>query len=169
MRFASFALLFALTLVTPLLSVAQAASSSADLASTVCTFDDSKQFSIRYPEVPLKDNAKLPNSPWTPNHSPIFLFTQTPLKIGSSEIPVGAYSIYLEPGKTDWELIVNRDVTAGQKYDKSKDLGRANMQIGTLPSASKMFTMYLGHIAPKKCTLRVDFGPTRAFVDIAEK
>lgn len=168
MRFATFAVLFALTLFFPLLSAAQAPPSSADQASTVCTFDDSKQFSIRYPEVSVKEDAKLPNSPWTPKHSPIYLFTQTPLQIGSSEIPAGAYSLYLEPGKTDWNLIVSRDV-AGQKYDKSKDLGRADMQTGTLPSASKVFTMYLGHIAPKKCTLRVDYGATRAFVDIAEK
>jgi hypothetical protein len=169
MRFALLALSCALTLAFPLLAAAEDGSTNANQSSTVCTFEDSKQFSIRYPQVPLKEDAKLPNSPWTPKQSPIFLFTQTPLKIGSSEIPVGAYSVYLEPGKTDWDLIVNRDVKPDQKYDKNQDLGRADMQIGTLPNASKSFTMYLGHIAPKTCTLRVDYGKTRAFVDIAEK
>jgi len=169
MRSALLALFFALTFVFTVSAFAQADSSTLNLSSTVCTFDDTKQISIRYPEVPVKADAKLPNDPWTPDHSPIFLFTQTALKIGTSDIPVGAYSLYLQPGKADWDLIVSRDVKAGEKYDKSKDLGRANMEIGTLPKATKNFSMYFGHTAPKKCVLRVDYGATRAFVDIQEQ
>jgi hypothetical protein len=169
MRYLLLALFFALTFTFTLPVAAQAESSSPDLSSTVCTFDDAKQISIRYPEVPVKPDAKLPNNPWTPDESPIFLFTQTPLKIGPSNLPVGAYSLYLQPGKSDWDLIVSRDVKAGQKYDKSKDLGRADMEIGTLPRPTKNFSMYLGHTAPKTCVLRVDYGVTRAFVDIHEQ
>ena len=45
----------------------------------------------------------------------MIIFTQTRLTLGNSEIPEGAYSLYVIPEKQNWTLVVNRNVTAGSK------------------------------------------------------
>lgn len=164
-------LLCCLTLFLSLSASSQtpAPSPSPGMGSTFCTFDDGKQISVRYANVEIKKNDKVPfDKVWTPENSPIFLFTQTPLKIGNVQVPVGAFSLFIVPGKTAWTLIVNKGVKSGSPYDQKEDLGRVSMEIGTLPSPNKQFTLYLGHFAPRKCTLRIDYGVTRAFADIEE-
>jgi hypothetical protein len=137
-------------------------------ASTACNFDDGQQMTVRYDangHDPRLQNGKL----WTPGQAPMFLFTSVPLKIGSTQIPVGAYSMYLIPGKSEWTLIVNKDVTAKAKYNQQQDVLRAPMGIGTLNPPSKTASVTLGHVGPKQCSLRVYYGDTGAFVEFDEQ
>jgi hypothetical protein len=43
------------------------------------------------------------------------------------------------------------------------------MQTGTLPKSANQFVAYFSHIAPKTCTLRLDYGSERGFTDFQEK
>ena len=43
----------------------------------------------------------------------MLLFTQGATTLGGSPIPVGAFSMYVIPGRDEWTLIVNRNVTPG--------------------------------------------------------
>jgi hypothetical protein len=52
----------------------------------------------------------------------MWLFTQAPLSVATSEIPIGAYSIYIIPDKEDWILIVNKNVSAHSNYNGTKTL-----------------------------------------------
>ena len=49
---------------------------------------------------------------------------------------------------------MNRNVTAGSKYDEKQDLARAPMQIGEIDSPVKQPRVLFAHIAPKQCNMR---------------
>jgi len=155
------------------MSVAQEESgSSPQSIFRSCTFQDGNEISIRYssPEPPAQGRKReLPSLPfgkvWSPGDVPMLLFTQVGVKVGNTELPVGAYSLFTIPEKDKWTLIVNKNVTAGAAYDEKEDLVRIPMQIGSLPTRVDSPQVALGHIAPKICSLRVDYGKTGAWAD----
>jgi len=146
----------------------QSTSSPISEGNAVCTFEDGQQVSIRYPQVPYKAEPT-EGKAWSPDNRPIYLFSETELVIGSTSVPAGAYSLYPIPGSHTWTLVLNKDVTKGSSYDPKQDLARLDAQMGKLPNASHKLTLYFGHIAPKKCTLRIDYGKQRVFADFQQK
>ncbi len=139
-------------------------------ASAYCTLADGKEISVQYQnsaDVAREDPH--PGKVWLPGGTPITLFTEAPLTIANAQIPVGAYSLYILPGKKDWTLIVNRNVAAGSPYDEKQDLVRAHMEMGQISSPSKQLQISFAHMAPKLCGLRLYAGKTGAFVDFQER
>ena len=138
-------------------------------AETACTFADGKQLSLRYNHASGGGKEKLAmGEVWTPGGSPMDLFTQVDLSAGNSEIPVGAYSVYVIPDQKSWTLIVNKGVTAGSKYDQHQDLVRVPMQIGHL-STMVGFKATFVQIAPKQCNLRIYYGKVGSWAEFKEK
>ena len=136
---------------------------------TACTFADGKQMSLRYTPPSEDSKEKLPmGEVWTPGGSPMDLFTQVDLSAGNSEIPVGAYSVYVIPDKKSWTLIINKGVAAGSKYDEHQDLVRVPMQIGHLSTVVDFKATFV-HIAPKQCNLRIYYGKIGSWVEFNEK
>jgi hypothetical protein len=135
----------------------------ADQAASVCTFADGKELTVRYNR-PTYDPKKEPPSGkvWAPGDSPMSVFTETSLRVGNADLPVGAYNMFLIPGRDTWTLVINRNVAAGSAYDEKQDIVRVPMSTGKLPQPEKTLSIYLGHIAPKRCEMRVDFGKVRA-------
>ncbi|HWR13816.1 MAG TPA: DUF2911 domain-containing protein [Terriglobales bacterium] len=145
-----------------------------DSSTTACTFGSGDQVSVRYVSTPIPKKQNIPEGePWTPGDKPLFLFTQAPLTIGDLNVPAGAFSLYtvkdVEKKKETWSLVVSRNVEQPESYDKSKDLGRVPIETGHLMSDSDEFRAYMGRLGPSTCTLRLDIGQTRAFVDIKDK
>ncbi|HEY1265526.1 MAG TPA: DUF2911 domain-containing protein [Terriglobales bacterium] len=139
---------------------------SAQTAMSYCTFADDNQLTVRYGQGDASKKGELPNGRiWTPGDVPMLLFTQVPIVVASTEIPVGAYSMYVIPEKEKWTLIVNKNVTAGSAYDQKQDLVRVPMDTGKLGMPQYPARVSLGHIAPKTCSLRVDYGKTGAWAD----
>ena len=99
----------------------------------------------------------------------MFLFTQNKTELNGTEIPVGAYSLYLTGEKGAWTLVVNKDVSAGAKYDAGKDLVRAPMQSGKLPSSKDQLQIYFVHPVPKTCNLRIYYKNTGYWAEFHEK
>jgi hypothetical protein len=147
------------------------AQQSTGQGETTCTFADGKQITVRYPQIPYDRKSEPPDGqPWPTDNTPIFLFTQSDVTIGQTIVPAGAYSVYTIPGKKDaWDLVITRDVKQDKKYDPAQDLGRIPMQTGTLSDRVTQLTAYFGHIAPKTCDLRLDYGRQRGYTDFAEK
>jgi hypothetical protein len=144
-------------------------STSSQTANAICTFTDGKEISVRYHLIPEKSQGKLPtDTVWTPGNEPMDMFTQTPLSVGGSQIPIGAYAMYLIPGKKDWTLVLNKNVTEGSKYDEQQDLVRVPMQIGRL-SEAQTFSIGFAHIAPKQCNIRVYYGKDGTWAELTEK
>lgn len=132
--------------------------------SSYCDFEDGNQVSVQYNQTVTEQphNGRV----WAPG---ITLYVQTPLMLGSSELSLGAYSVYLIPEKKEWTLIVNKNVTPGAAYDSAQDVARAPMDLGELPDPVKNLQLSFGHMAPKQCNLRVYYGKMGAFTDFKEK
>ena len=137
-------------------------------ASAACTFADGKQMSVRYEAAPATEKLH-EGRVWSPGKSPIFLFTSAPLKMGDAAIPIGAYSMYVIPGKKNWTMVVNKNVAQNGKYDERQDVARAPMQSGSLSQPSKQVEIYLGHVAPKQCSLRLYYGTTGTWIEFMEQ
>ena len=153
-----------------LLSVGQQAASTGKTAEVICAFEDGKEMKVQYSSAPANRREEFHEGKlWEPGGSPMFLFTQTALSVGSSVIPAGAYSLYLIPEKHAWTLVVNRNVVAGSKYDEKQDLGRAAMQIGENEGSVKQAQIVLAHIAPKQCNLRLYYEKAGAWTEFREK
>jgi len=89
--------------------------------------------------------------------------------VASTDIPPGAYTLYLLPGKKDWKFIVSRNPVVDHPYDEKQDLVRAPMDIGTLSNAETELSVTFGRPGPKQCELDVDFGKTKAWITLNEK
>jgi hypothetical protein len=137
-------------------------------ANIFCTFDDQSQIRIRYKTIPAKSVRDLPaGKVWAPRDTPVTLFTETPLIANRVELPVGAYSMYLIPGK-DWTVVVNKNVTAGAAYDEKQDLVRMPMQTIKMDRPAE-FSLALGHMAKKVCELRLYYGRAAAWATFTQK
>jgi hypothetical protein len=102
-----------------------------EISTTSCSFKDGKQISDRFDGEINGDKKALPMGRlWTPGGQPMWLFTPGTLSVANSEVPVGAYSMYIIPDKQDWILIVNKNVKAGSNYNKHEDLARVRMPLG---------------------------------------
>jgi hypothetical protein len=154
-----------LQLVISSLCLAQAADPNSSIAS--CDFADGNQISVRYDAIATKQ--KLPvGKMWLPGGTPLYLFTQIELMANNVVIPVGAYSIYLLPGKQNWTLIINKNVSS-KDYDEKQDIVRLNMENGTLSESVDPMQVSFAHVAPKQCNLRVYYGKSGNFADVFEK
>jgi len=153
-------------LLCPFLTAQQSA--GAPSSTTTCNLDDGRQVYIRYnPVSPGKEKVSNGKA-WTPGGAAMTLFTEAQLTLGSSMIPVGAYSVYPIPGKDHWTLAVNKNVTAGAAYDEKTDLARAPMETAQLPQSSDALEVAFAHVGPK-CTLRIYYGKSASFADFTAK
>jgi hypothetical protein len=151
-------------------SFSQQAASPAKRAEAVCTFADGKQIKIEYNSPPAKREEDFHEGKlWEPGGSPVFLFAQTPLTLGSSVIPDGAYSLYVIPEKQSWTLVVNRNVTPGSKYDEKQDLVRVQMQIGQAEDTFKQPQVAFAQAGPKQCNMRLYYEKVGTWAEFREK
>jgi Protein of unknown function (DUF2911) len=158
--------LFLPLLIGPLLTAQEITSSP--VSTTTCSLDDGRQVYIRYNPVPSA-KEKIPNGkPFLPGGTPMTLFTEAPLSLGSSTIPVGAYSVYPIPGKDHWTLAINKNVTPGAAYDEKQDLARTPMETAQVPQAAEALEVAFAHVGTK-CSLRIYVGKSAAFADFIAK
>ena len=134
---------------------------------SACNFEDGGQVTVRYEAAPVHGDRLAEGRAWSPGETPMFLFTSTAVKLGNTEIPVGAYSMYVIPEKHTWTLVVSKDVNS-KKYDASQDLARVEMELGSLDQPEKMVDVAMGHTAPKQCSLRLYYGKTGAWAEFKE-
>ena len=155
-------------LLLPRTAATQQTAAESLAGTAVCTFDDGKQVSSRYK--PAATRGEVPaGKVWAPGGVAMTMFTETEIMIANTSVAPGAYTMYLLPGKKDWTLIVSRNATVDGRYDQNQDLVRATMQTGELSQAEKQLKVFFGHIAPKRCEINVDYGNSRAWIDLTQK
>jgi len=152
-------------LLTPFLA---AQSSNTPTSTTTCNLDDGRQVYMRYNPVPTKQEKIANGKPWTPGGAPMTLFTEAQLTLGTSTIPIGAYTVYPIPARDHWTLAVNKNVTPGAAYDEKQDIARAPMETAQVASASDALEVAFAHVGPR-CTLRIYIGKTASFADFTAK
>jgi Protein of unknown function (DUF2911) len=149
--------------------VSQQPPSTGQRAEAICTFDDGKQLKVEYGNSTAKGAEKFRDGKiWEPGGSPMFLFTQTGLTLGGSDIPPRAYGLYVIPDKRTWKLVVSKNTSAGA-YDEKQDLLRAPMEIGQVDSPVAQVQIAFSHIGPKQCNLRLYYETTGAWAEFHEK
>ena len=67
-------------------------------------------------------------------------FTNTPVAVADTNIPIGAYTMFVIPEEKKWTLIISKSTDTSGKYDEQQDLTRIPMQFGTLAEAEPEFT-----------------------------
>ena len=145
-----------------------ASAQSGGNATTTCTLDDGRQVYVRYTPVPTKSEKIQNGKPWAPGGTPMTLFTEAQLTLGSSMIPIGAYTLYPIPAKDHWTLVVNKNVTPGAAYDEKQDVARAAMETAQVAQPSDALEVAFAHVGAR-CTLRVYIGKTASFADFNAK
>ena len=136
-------------------------------STTTCNLDDGRQVYVRYNPVTAKE--KIANGKaWSPGGTPMTLFTEAQLSLGSSMIPIGAYSVYPIPAKDHWTLAVNKNVTPGSAYDEKLDVARATMETVQVATANDALEVAFAHVGAR-CTLRIYIGKTASFADFTAK
>jgi hypothetical protein len=139
-------------------------------ATAFCDFDDGQEISVRYNSLIASSKDEPRNGKvWTPGGVPMTLFTATTVTLNNSTISPGAYSVYVIPGKKEWTLIVNKNVTAGAAYDERQDVARSPMELGEVDTPPKQLQVSFAHVAPKTCSIRLYYGKTGAFTEFKEK
>lgn len=129
-------------------------------ATATCNFDEEKQLVAEYQQIPIKVKKPLSEQvpfgrAWAPGGKPITLFTNTPVEIGSTMLPVGAYTMFLIPESKQWTLVVSKSTEMSGTYNEKDDLVRVPMESGELPSPEASLNISFGHIAKNECAIRV--------------
>lgn len=156
------------SLILPTIMLAQDSSNMSGF--TYCTFEDGKQLSLRYNQAPWsKKEEPEQGKIWAPGGEQMNLFTETTLSIQNTAIAPGAYAVYFIPGKNEWTMVVNKNVTKGAPYSQQDDIVRAPMAVEKLPYDQDKLVIYFGHIAPKQCVMRADDGKQRTTITIDEQ
>ena len=144
-----------------------AQSGGAGNSTTTCNLDDGRQVYVRYNAVSSKEKPAN-GKPWSPGGAPMTLFTEAKLALGSSVIPIGAYSVYPIPAKDHWTLAVNKNVTPGATYDEKQDIARAPMETAQVDQPADALEVAFAHVG-ERCTLRIYTGKTASFADFSAK
>ena len=141
---------------------------STPTSTTTCNLEDGRQVYVRYNPIPT-GKEKIPNGkPWSPGGAPMTLFTEAQLTLGTSTIPIGAYTVYPIPAKDHWTLAVNKNVTPGSAYDEKQDIGRTAMETAQVAEPSETLEVAFAHVGAR-CTLRIYIGKTASFADFTAK
>jgi hypothetical protein len=80
-------------------------------------------------------------------NEPTIFFTPIPLKVAGIAVPPGTYSLYTVPGRTEWEVIVNRSISQwGEEGNytaqvKAQELSRAKVKSESVTSPIETFTI----------------------------
>jgi hypothetical protein len=156
-------------LLFTLIGMAAAQNDPKSIPTASCSFQDGKQITVRYGNETFTGRDLPSGKVWTPGGQPMLLFTQAPLVAGNTDIPMGAYSMYIVREKDDWTLVVNKNVSTGNKYDKGLDVVRMGMLKGQLSEPQKEFTLFFGHTEPKQCNMRIYYGKNGTWAEFQEK
>lgn len=103
-------------------------------------------------------------APWrTGANDATHLTVDSAVRIGDVRVEPGTYSLYTIPGRTSWQLGINRDasMTAAMTPDAAKDVGRATMSVRALPQHVERLTIVIDG-----AVLRIRWENTEAFVPI---
>lgn len=156
-------------LISLLLSPCLAAQSDPPSTSTTtCNLDDGRQVYVRYVPVPSNKERVQNGKPLTPGGTPMTLFTEAQLALGTATIPIGAYTLYPIPARGNWNLAVNKNVSAGGTYDEKQDIAKTAMETVQVEQSSDALEVAFAHVGAR-CTLRIYIGKTASFADFTAK
>jgi hypothetical protein len=98
------------------------------------------------------------------------LITPIALKIGSTNVPAGEYTLWTLPGADSWKLIINKQTGQwGTEYDEKQDLARVDLKKSTLPQPVEEFLISWHKVSDRKADLVLEWETTHVSVPIEAK
>ena len=91
-------------------------------------------------------------------------------------VPAGEYALYSIPGKTDWTVMLYKDLSLGGNvgdYDESNEVVRVNVKAEPLTGSVESFTIDIGNVSANGATIALVWGeyyvPVKMEVDTDAK
>ena len=108
------------------------------------------------------------NSVWrTGANSATTLKTETDLKIGTTTVPAGTYTLFTIPSESTWKLIINKQTGQwGLHYEQAQDLARVDMRKNTLPQQQEKMSINFENTRGNTTQLHVRWDTTDVWVPI---
>ena len=105
-------------------------------------------------------------------NEPTIFFAPVPLRVAGIRVEPGVYSLYTVPGKSEWEVIVNR--ATGQwghegEYTaevKAKEVGRAKVKTETVNKPLETFTIRAEPAGNKAASLVLEWEKSRIKIPV---
>jgi hypothetical protein len=86
----------------------------------------------------------------------------TPVKLNGVAIPAGTYELFTIPGKTEWTVIIHKDMSewGAYKYDPKNDVARITAQPFDLPLPLENFTINFNRLHDESALLELAWEKT---------
>jgi hypothetical protein len=100
------------------------------------------------------------------------LIAETPLHIGTLDVPAGTYTLYTLPAApgTPWQLILNKQTGQwGTEYNQDRDLGRTPLTAKTLKTPQEVMSITFENTKGKTTELHIRWETTDQWVKIEAK
>jgi hypothetical protein len=95
------------------------------------------------------------------------LTTDAALKIGSTVVPAGSYTLYTLPNPSGWLLIINKQTKQwGTEYHQDQDLGRVPMQNKKLSSPQEKMSISFENTHGNTTELHIRWDDTDQYVPV---
>jgi hypothetical protein len=96
------------------------------------------------------------------------LTISTPVKFNGTEVPAGTYELFTIPGKTEWTIIVHKDMSewGAYKYDPKNDIVRVTATPVALEQPVETFAIGINDLRDESATLNLMWENTRVPVKL---
>jgi hypothetical protein len=105
-------------------------------------------------------------------NEPTIFFAPVPLSVAGIRVQPGVYSLYTVPGKSEWEVVVNRSTSQWGKEDqytdkvKAQEVGRAKVKTEPVSKPLETFTIRAEPGSGKSAALVLEWEKTRLVVPV---
>jgi hypothetical protein len=105
-------------------------------------------------------------------NEPTIFYTPVTLQVAGIRVPPGVYSLYTVPGKTEWEVIVNRSTTqwgAEPRYTdsvKAQEVGRGKAPAQAIAEPIEAFTIRAEPAGSGAASLILEWEKTRVKIPV---
>jgi hypothetical protein len=105
-------------------------------------------------------------------NEPTIFYAPVPLSVAGIRVKPGVYSLYTVPGKSEWEVIVNRSTSQWGIEDqytdevKAQEVGRAKVKSETISKPIETFTIRSEPGAGKAASLVLEWEKSRVKIPV---
>jgi hypothetical protein len=105
-------------------------------------------------------------------NEPTIFYTPIALQVAGIRVPPGVYSLYTVPGKTEWEVIVNRSISQWgheSRYTdsvKAQEVGRGKAPAQAIAEPIEAFTIRAEPVGSGAASLILEWEKTRVRIPV---
>jgi hypothetical protein len=107
-------------------------------------------------------------------NEPTMIHATGPITVAGLKLPAGSYSLYTVPGKTEWEVVVNRSITqwgeeSGYTAEVQKqELGRAKVKPESISAPVERFTIRAEPATGETQAMVLEWEKTRVRIPVSK-